>query len=66
MRASLVLTLTLMASSMVHSEDFFTLVRSGTSAQVAAAIQAGAPVAARDEEGRTPLMAAAASNSDLR
>ena len=60
-RALCVLTC-LLLPVLTWSESFFDLVREADAATVQAAIDAGADLEARDEDGWTPLMRAAINN----
>ena len=56
--------LLLAASAYAQTKDFFDLAQTGTPQDVQAAIKKGAKVNARDEDGWTPLMYAAAGNEN--
>ena len=54
----------LFIASFVSAESIFDTAKSGTPAQVRNALESGAKVEDRDEDGETPLIYAAVSNQD--
>jgi ankyrin repeat protein len=60
----LVFMITNPASAAMSDEEFSSLCESGSSAEVQAAIESGADVDARGNNGQTPLMGAAANNNN--
>ena len=54
----------LLAASVVHAQDLFSVVKDGTPTEVQEAIDPGADVSARNVAGWTPLMTAAENNDN--
>ncbi len=54
----------LLITSLVSAENIFDIAKSGTPAQVRSALESGAKVEDRDEDGESPLIYAAVSNQD--
>jgi ankyrin repeat protein len=59
---AVVLSVLLAASAYAQTTDFFELVKTGTPQDVRAAVSKGVDLTARDTDGGTPLMVAAADN----
>ena len=64
-RTLLIIALAIMFSPVCYSQSLFDAARSGSPKEIQAALGTGASVSERNKDGLTPLMIAAASNTNI-